>query len=45
MNRVEETIRVIDAQIGHHKKQIKELNEYKKELLGKYPIPYEDPEE
>lgn len=42
MNRVEETIRVIDAQIGLYKKKINELTEYKKELLDKYDIPYSE---
>lgn len=39
MNELEETIRVIDAQIGYHKNQIKELNAAKKEVLEKYNIP------
>lgn len=39
MNEVEETLRVIDAQIGYHKNQIKELNSAKKEVLDKYNIP------
>lgn len=38
MNEVEETLRVIDAQIGYHKNQIKELNAAKKEVLDKYNI-------
>lgn len=38
MNEVEETIRVINAQIGHHKKQIRELEEYRQELMDKYNI-------
>lgn len=40
LNKVNETIRAIDARIGYHKKQIRELNDYKKELLDKYDIPY-----
>ena len=39
MNELEETLRVIDAQIGYHKNQIKELNAAKKEVLEKYNIP------
>ncbi len=40
MNEVEETIRVIDAQIGFHKNEIRKLNEAKKEILDKFDIPY-----
>lgn len=38
MNEVNETIRAIDAQIGYHKKQIRELNVAKKEIMDKYNI-------
>ena len=40
MNEMEETLRAIDAQIGYHKNQIKELNAAKQEILDKYDIPY-----
>ena len=40
MNTVEETLRVIDAQIGYHKRKINELHEAKMEVLDKYDIPY-----
>lgn len=40
MNEVNETIRAIDAQIGYHQNQIRELNIAKKEILDKYNIPY-----
>lgn len=43
MNEVEETIRVIDAQIGHYKNKINQLNIAKKEILDKYNIPYDKP--
>ena len=36
---MEETLRAIDAQIGYHKNQIKELNAAKKEILDN-DIPY-----
>lgn len=41
MNMVEETIRVIDAQIGYYKNEIEQLTSVKKEILDKYDIPYE----
>ncbi len=40
LNEVNETIRAIDASIGHHKKKIRELNATKKEIMDKYNIPY-----
>lgn len=40
MNEMEETLRAIDAQIGYHKKKIRELDAAKKEILDKYDIPY-----
>ena len=44
MNELEETLRVINAQIGYHEKQIKELKEYRKELMDKYNITMEEAE-
>ena len=41
VNEVEETLRAIDATIAHHKLQIKELNQAKKDIMDKYNIPYD----
>lgn len=45
LNEVNETIRAIDASIGHHKKKIRELNDAKKEIMDKYNIPYNKEED
>lgn len=42
MNELEETLRIINAQIGYYENQIKELKEYRKELMDKYNITMED---
>lgn len=44
MNELEETLRVVNAQIGYYEKQIKELKEYRKELMDKYDITMEEAE-
>lgn len=42
MNSVEETLRVVNAQIGVYKKKISELEDYRKELMDKYDITMEE---
>jgi N-acetyl-anhydromuramyl-L-alanine amidase AmpD len=42
MNEVEETLRVINNQIGFYEKQIKKLKEYRKEIMDKYGITMEE---
>ncbi len=38
MNEVEETLRVINAQIGYYKRNIIALEEYRDEIMKKYNI-------
>ena len=38
MNEVEETLRVINAQIGYHKRNIIALEEYRDKIMKKYNI-------
>ena len=44
MNEVEETLRVINAQIGFHRRKITALKQVRKDIMDKYGITMEEEE-